>query len=83
VINQARGVYTKLPENGAKVDCGGVLYRVDDKPVVLLCGAVPAYRDPHTGEAGQDVRQLNRNCTGSATTRRPMSTSSPPRTTSP
>jgi peptidoglycan hydrolase-like protein with peptidoglycan-binding domain len=61
VINQTRGVYTKLPENGDKVDCGGVLYRVDDKPVVLLCGTVPAYRDLHTGDAGQDIRQLNRN----------------------
>ena len=47
VINQARGVYTRLPESGDKVDCGGVLYRVDDKPVVLLCGTVPAYRDLH------------------------------------
>jgi peptidoglycan hydrolase-like protein with peptidoglycan-binding domain len=61
VINQARGVYTQLAENGDKVGCGGVLYRVDDKPVVLLCGTVPAYRDVHTGDAGQDVRQLNRN----------------------
>jgi multidrug efflux pump subunit AcrA (membrane-fusion protein) len=61
VINQAHGVYTKLPENGDKVGCGGVLYRVDDKPVVLLCGRVPAYRALHTGDAGQDVRQLNRN----------------------
>jgi peptidoglycan hydrolase-like protein with peptidoglycan-binding domain len=61
VINGARGVYTKLPENGDKVGCGGVLYRVDDKPVVLLCGTVPAYRDLHKGEAGPDVHQLNRN----------------------
>ena len=61
VINRAHGVYTKLPENGDKVGCGGVLYRVDDKPVVLLCGRVPAYRVLHTGDAGQDVRQLNRN----------------------
>jgi hypothetical protein len=61
VINQAHGVYTKLPENGDKVGCGGVLYRVDDKPVVLLCGRVPAYRVLDTGDAGQDVRQLNRN----------------------
>ncbi|MCU1421691.1 MAG: hypothetical protein JWN36_1342 [Microbacteriaceae bacterium] len=61
VINQAHGVYTDLPEVGDKVDCGGVLYRVDDKPVLLLCGTVPAYRALHTGDAGQDVRQLNRN----------------------
>jgi multidrug efflux pump subunit AcrA (membrane-fusion protein) len=61
VINQARGVYTKLPENGDKVGCGGVLYRVDDRPVVLLCGRVPAYRALQVGDAGQDVRQLNRN----------------------
>ena len=31
VINQARGVYTELPDSGDKVGCGGVLYRVDDK----------------------------------------------------
>ena len=61
VINQARGIYTELPEDGDKVGCGGVLYRVDDKPVLLLCGTVPAYRALHAGDAGQDVRQLNRN----------------------
>ena len=61
VINQARGTYTELPEVGDKVDCGGVLYRVDDRPVLLLCGTVPAYRALHVGDAGQDVRQLNRN----------------------
>ena len=61
VINQARGVYTSLPDNGDKVDCGGVLYRVDDNPVMLLCGTVPAYRGLHMGVKGRDVRQLNRN----------------------
>jgi hypothetical protein len=60
-INHARGTYTDLPEVGDKVRCGGVLYRVDDRPVLLLCGAVPAYRALHVGDAGQDVRQLNRN----------------------
>jgi hypothetical protein len=60
-INHARGTYTELPEVGDEVDCGGVLYRVDDKPVLLLCGTVPAYRALHVGDAGQDVRQLNRN----------------------
>ena len=61
VINQARGTYTELPEVGDKVGCGGVLYRVDDRPVLLLCGTVPAYRALHVGDAGRDVRQLNRN----------------------
>jgi hypothetical protein len=60
-INHARGTYTELPAAGDEVDCGDVLYRVDDKPVLLLCGAVPAYRALHPGDAGQDVRQLNRN----------------------
>ena len=60
-INHARGTYTELPEVGDKVGCGGVLYRVDDRPVLLLCGTVPAYRALHVGDAGRDVRQLNRN----------------------
>ena len=61
VINRARGVYTRLPASGDEVGCGGVLYRVDDKPVLLLCGTIPAYRALHVGDAGRDVRQLNRN----------------------
>jgi hypothetical protein len=61
VINQARGTYTKLPDGGDKVDCGDVFYRVDDNPVLLLCGTVPAYRDLRSGDVGNDVRQLNQN----------------------
>jgi peptidoglycan hydrolase-like protein with peptidoglycan-binding domain len=60
-INQAHGTYTKLPDEGDKFDCGDVLYRVDDDPVVMLCGTVPAYRDLDIGDKGNDVRQLNRN----------------------
>ena len=60
-INQARGIYTELPEAGDKVECGDVFYRVDDHPVLLLCGTVPAYRDLHSGDMGNDVRQLNWN----------------------
>jgi hypothetical protein len=60
-INHARGTYTELPEVGDEVGCGDVLYRVDERPVLLLCGSVPAYRALHAGDAGQDVRQLNRN----------------------
>jgi peptidoglycan hydrolase-like protein with peptidoglycan-binding domain len=61
VINQARGTYTKLPDGGDQVDCGDVFYRVDDNSVLLLCGTVPAYRDLHSGDVGNDVRQLNQN----------------------
>ena len=60
-INQARGIYTKLPAAGDQVDCGDVFYRVDDDPVLLLCGTVPAYRDLDSGDKGKDVRQLKRN----------------------
>jgi hypothetical protein len=60
-IDHARGTYTELPAVGDRVDCGGVLYRVDDRPVLLLCGTVPAYRALHAGDAGRDVRELNRN----------------------
>jgi multidrug efflux pump subunit AcrA (membrane-fusion protein) len=63
-INQARGIYTKLPGEGDTVDCGDVLYRVDDDPVLLLCGTVPAYRELDAGDVGRDVRQLNRNLRG-------------------
>lgn len=59
-INQARGVYTRLPAQGDRVGCGDVLYRVDDRPVLLLCGTVPAYRGLRRGDRGADVRQLNR-----------------------
>jgi len=34
---------------------------VDNRPVLLLCGMVPAYRALHVGVSGPDVRQLNRN----------------------
>ena len=61
VINQARGTYTQLPEAGDMVDCGDVLYRVDDRPVLLLCGVTPAYRSLSEGDTGRDVRELNAN----------------------
>jgi hypothetical protein len=60
-INHAAGTYTELPDVGDKVDCGDVFYRVDDDPVLLLCGTVPAYRDLQIGDEGRDVSQLNRN----------------------
>jgi len=61
VINRARGTYTELPADGDRADCGDVLYRVDDKPVLLLCGSTPAYRSLSEGDRGPDVSELNAN----------------------
>ena len=61
VINHARGTYTELPDGGDRVDCGAVLYRVNDNPVVLLCGGTPAYRSLSQGDSGPDVTELNAN----------------------
>jgi hypothetical protein len=52
-------VCTGLPTAGNVIRQGGVLYRVSGSPVVLLYGAVPAYRDLAEGITGADVRQLN------------------------
>jgi multidrug efflux pump subunit AcrA (membrane-fusion protein) len=61
VFNQARGTYTELPNSGDRVACGDGLYRVDDKPVLLLCGSMPAYRSLSKGDSGPDVAELNAN----------------------
>jgi len=54
------GTYTWLPAPGATVSQGQALYAVDGRPVVLLDGAQPAWRDLAPGVSGDDVRQLER-----------------------
>ena len=61
VVNQAAGTYTGLPGAGQVISRGQVLYQVSGGPVVLLYGAVPAYRTLSEGMTGPDVRQLNAN----------------------
>jgi Putative peptidoglycan binding domain len=60
VINQARGTYTTLPTLGQVIRQGHALYRVNDRPVVLLYGSTPAYRTMLAGASGPDVAELNR-----------------------
>jgi len=55
------GVVTWMPVPGGVVTRGHVVYRVDDRPVVLLYGVVAAYRDLGPGVRGRDVRQLEAN----------------------
>jgi hypothetical protein len=52
VINQARGAYTKLPAPGQVIRQGHVVYRVNDRPVVLLHGSTPAIGPSRPGRAG-------------------------------
>lgn len=62
VIGSAQGTLTRLTDEGDTVPRGGVLYRVDDAPVRLMYGAVPAYRLLSSGAGdGPDVRQLEAN----------------------
>jgi membrane fusion protein, multidrug efflux system len=58
IAGRLNGTVTWLPETGAVVQRGQALYRVDDKPVLLLYGALPAYRELRVGSEGADVRQF-------------------------
>ncbi|MGI5268095.1 peptidoglycan-binding protein [Nonomuraea sp. CA-218870] len=59
-INRLRGTVTWLPASGDVITRGEPLYKVDNDPVVLLYGGVPAYRDLRTGVTGRDVENLER-----------------------
>jgi len=60
--NRREGTITALPEEGTVVRRGQALYRVDGKPVQLLYGRLPAWRELSVGvDDGPDVRQLEQN----------------------
>lgn len=55
------GIVTELPAPGSVVKLGGRLYAVDNVPVLLLRGGLPAWRTFESGmDDGPDVRQLER-----------------------
>ncbi|MGW4025683.1 efflux RND transporter periplasmic adaptor subunit [Streptomyces sp. NPDC005009] len=55
------GTVTRLPDADERITRGEDLYRVDDTPVVLMYGSVPAYRALREGVEGADVKQLESN----------------------
>ncbi|MGH2656621.1 MAG: peptidoglycan-binding protein [Actinomycetota bacterium] len=62
VSSSLSGTLTSLRSEGAVVDRGEALYRVDGTSVRLLFGRIPAWRTFAAGmEDGRDVRQLERN----------------------
>ncbi len=52
------GLITTLPARNATLREGAVLLRASGRPVFLLAGRTPAYRDLSPGDSGEDVRQL-------------------------
>ncbi|WP_328466188.1 efflux RND transporter periplasmic adaptor subunit [Actinoplanes sp. NBC_00393] len=61
VNTRLSGTVTRLPAVGATIKRGRTLYRLDNDPVVLLYGSLPAYRDLSSGVAGADVKQFEKN----------------------
>ncbi|MFE2163540.1 peptidoglycan-binding protein [Streptomyces sp. NPDC059447] len=55
------GTVTSLPAPGSVVKRGQELYRVDNTPVVLMYGTLPAYRALTVGTEGTDVKQFEQN----------------------
>jgi peptidoglycan hydrolase-like protein with peptidoglycan-binding domain len=62
-INRLPGTLTAVADGGTRVTRGHALYKVDDEPVTLMYGAIPAYRPLADGAEGPDVRQLESNLT--------------------
>ena len=62
IFNRLTGTITWLPSIGRVVKPGGTLYKVSGQPVILMDGAVPAYRDLSDGVTdGPDVKELKQN----------------------
>lgn len=61
VLSRLSGTISWLPAEGAVVQPGKPIAKVDGSPVLLLDGTVPAYRALQSGvDDGDDVRQLER-----------------------
>jgi membrane fusion protein, multidrug efflux system len=62
VYDQLSGTITWLPRVGQLIKPGQTLLDVAGRPVLLMDGTTPAYRDLSTIDgAGRDILQLNRN----------------------
>ncbi len=52
------GIITSLPARGTQFNEGDVLFTASGRPIFLLQGEIPAYRDFYPGLSGKDVYQL-------------------------
>lgn len=56
----ATGTVTWVPEPGTIIGLGDPVYKVDNKPVVLMQGALPAYRTLQGDMSGADVVEFEK-----------------------
>lgn len=61
VAGRRAGTVTGLPESGQLFHRGQTLYSVDNAPISLMYGALPAYRRLSVDSEGPDVLQLEQN----------------------
>jgi peptidoglycan hydrolase-like protein with peptidoglycan-binding domain len=61
ISSRGNGTVTGLPVEGATVSRGKALFHLDNKPVNLLYGSLPAYRPLLAGVKGADVKQFEQN----------------------
>ncbi|MFC9704857.1 peptidoglycan-binding protein [Streptomyces sp. NPDC056943] len=61
VKSAVEGTITVAAPEGRTLTMGEALYELNDKPVTLLYGPVPMFREMKTGDRGSDVLQLERN----------------------
>jgi peptidoglycan hydrolase-like protein with peptidoglycan-binding domain len=61
VVGKLAGTVTELPAAGSTVQRGQAIFRVDNTPVILLYGPLPAYRVLAPGVEGADVKQFEQN----------------------
>ena len=57
-LKSEAAVITTLPARGNQLKEGDVLLTASGRPIFLLQGDIPAYRDLTSGLSGEDVRQL-------------------------
>lgn len=59
-LKPGAGLISTLPVRNAQLQEGALLLIASGRPVFVLQGRVPAYRDMSPGMAGDDIRQLER-----------------------
>ncbi|GAB3420714.1 efflux RND transporter periplasmic adaptor subunit [Flindersiella endophytica] len=58
---RSNGTLTWMPPDGSVVKLGKPAYKVNNEPVILLKGTLPAYRTLKVGVEGADVKQFEQN----------------------